>query len=393
MTTSSGSDSGGSGKGGKEHRPYATLDLTAQEISKDGGERGADRSASGEDRPEPPLLDGPDADETPKQDAPRERERPASGVASFSTHMAAGAMGAVLAFLLAYATWGGDGSPDPAAAQIESLRAELAQTDEKLNALSGRLQDLSRDAERSGAAAAEFEQLKQTVSAFEKRVAAIESRPGAAGVSQEAIDNSLDPLAARVAAIESRLAGVAKAQSEVNVSNRATALALALYNLRRAVNEGKPFAVELNAVADMSPVPLDLAALQASPDRGVPSLEQLKADFRKAANATIDTENQPADDSLASELWSKAKSFVRVRRKGDVPGDSTAAILARAEHRLEAGDLAAAIGEAGQLQGPAAQAVSPWLAGAKARLAADQALSKVEAQLLTALAASEKGGG
>ncbi len=141
----------------------------------------------------------------------------------------------------------------------------------------------------------------------------------------------------------------------------------------------------------MSPVPLDLAALEARRDQGVPSLKQLKTDFEAAANKAIDIENQPANDSFASELWSKAKSFIRIRRKGDIPGDTTRAILARAEYQLDAGNLKMAAAEAEQLQGAAAEAVKSWQSELKAKIAADEALAGVEAKLLTALGSEDAG--
>ncbi|MGB0085720.1 MAG: mitofilin family membrane protein, partial [Rhodomicrobiaceae bacterium] len=229
------------------------------------------------------------------------------------------------------------------------------------------------------------------ISDLSDRVAQIEARPGAAAISQEAVQQSLDPLAARLSELETRVASLAKAQSEIQTSSKATALALALYNLRRAANEGRPFAAELKSVAEMSPVPLDLAALEARRDQGVPSLKQLKTDFEAAANKAIDLENQPANDSFASELWSKAKSFIRIRRKGDIPGDTTRAILARAEYQLDAGNLKMAAAEAEQLQGAAAEAVKSWHLELKAKIAADEALAGVEAKLLTALGSEDAG--
>jgi hypothetical protein len=193
----------------------------------------------------------------------------------------------------------------------------------------------------------------------------------------------------RLSEIEKNLDRLSKAQNEIKANNKGAALALALYNLRRAANEGKPFARELQTIAEMSPVPLDLAALEEHRNSGVPSLEQLIAGFDEAANAALDAENKPSDESLTSELWSKAKSFVRVRRKGDVPGDTTGAILARIEHRLQTGDLRAALSQTGELQSPAAEAMAAWRAELEAKVAAEEALSGIETKLLSALGSED----
>jgi uroporphyrinogen-III synthase len=69
-----------------------------------------------------------------------------------------------------------------------------------------------------------------------------------------------------------------------------------------------------------------------------------------------------------------------------VLGDDTAAIVARAEARLAAGDLYAAVQQLAALQGPAAAAAQDWLAPANARLAAQQAMAGLTAQLTRAIA-------
>ncbi len=140
----------------------------------------------------------------------------------------------------------------------------------------------------------------------------------------------------------------------------------------------------------MSPVPLDLAPLEARRDQGIRSFEQLQAGYTAAANKALDAENAPADTSLSSEVWSKVRSFVRIRRKGNVEGDSARAILARVEYRLDNHDLSGAITEAETMKGAAAEAMAPWLAEVKAKLAADAALAQAETKILTALGGEDQ---
>jgi hypothetical protein len=79
-----------------------------------------------------------------------------------------------------------------------------------------------------------------------------------------------------------------------------------------------------------------------------------------------------------------------MRPTGDIPGNAPEAILARAEQRLDGGDLPAAIRESSQLSGPAAGAMAPWLLEAKARAAADETLARIEAKLMTSLSLDER---
>jgi len=73
--------------------------------------------------------------------------------------------------------------------------------------------------------------------------------------------------------------------------------------------------------------------------------------------------------------------LVTVRPAGSqAEGDSVDARVARAEASLNDGDLAAAVTELDQLEGEPAQAAADWLAQAKARLAAEQAVTQLRTQ-------------
>jgi hypothetical protein len=305
--------------------------------------------------------------------------------------MAAGVLGALIALIIAYySTLPEDTGSSASGGDVVALQSSLVRSEQRIAALEKAVADAAGRADQLKTAAAERDSLKQQVAALTDRVGRAENRPAAAGLSPEAVQDTLNPLSAKLAEVESRLADLAKAQGDLQTNSKAAALAVALYNLRRAASEGRPYAVELRNVAEMSPVALELEALDARRDQGIPSLEQLNANFQSAANAALDAENVPADSSLMSDLWARAKSFVRIRRKGDVPGDSTPAILARVEHRLKLGELDAAIAEGEQLKGEAAAALAPWLDGLKAKRAVDDALARVEAKLLTALGGEDQ---
>ena len=378
MTTNSGP--GNNDPKAKDQRPRATLDLEANEISsrRPGGSDEANMQGDEKNPSERLALEG-----TPPG---RPADTADGGLSAFLTHMAAGALGAIAAFIIAYYAGITQGrSTASGAADTALVRAQIVKTEQRIGALEKALGEANAKVGQLAAGGEEGRALKQQLATVTERLGRVESRPAATALAPEAMRETLDPLNAKLTDLEGKLSGVTKAQTDLQTNSKAAALAVSFYNLRRAANEGKPYAVELRSVAQMSPVPLDLGALDASGEHGLASLEQLTADFSAAASAALDAENQPADQSIASELWFKAKSFIRVRRKGDVPGDSTGAILARVEHRLNAGNLAASVQEAAQLQGPAASAFSPWVEKLKAKRAADEALARVEATLLSAL--------
>jgi len=331
------------------------------------------------------------------------------GIQSFATHLAAGALGALVALILAYylAASFREHLPLLTERSADDLRARIVNYDERFAALEKRPAGEATAAQIK-ALAGQVEAAKREIATLGKR---LDERPVVAGsATPETLAQSIDPLKARlaeldplkakaaevdalkarIAELETRLGALAQAQTEVETDSKASALAVALFALRRAVAEGKPYAAELKAIADISPVPLDLAPLQAYGTQGVRNLAQLQASFEPAAEKAIDAESRPSG-SLTSRIWAKAKALVRVRRTGDVAGDGTQAVLARTEVRLNAGDLRAAVREGQQLKGDAAAAFAPWLDEARARLAADEALARAEATLLTALGGKKRG--
>jgi hypothetical protein len=390
---------------GKPQRPFATLDLTARDVSQPES-AGAEASQAHE----PASSNG----------APPPRDHGGSDfpMAMALTSLASGALGAIIAFFIAYFAFGPSGSPDSLAKATDALRAEIAQSKQQLAGLQDQLRDAIAKTSGFAAVRAEADGLKKDLASLTERVSRSETSSPSSGAPPEAIEQAIAPLNAKITGIDGRLgdlakaqgdvesrlktiattqseadrriADIAKAQSAVETNSKAAALSIALYNLRRAANEGKPFAAELKSVAAMSPVPLDLGPLEARRDLGLRSLDQLQTDFDTAANKAIDAENAPSDQSLSSELWSKVKSFVRIRRKGNVEGDTTRAILARVEQRLKTGDLQHAASEAEALKGPAAEALAPWLSETKAKIAANAALERAETKILTALGGEDQ---
>jgi hypothetical protein len=372
MTNTNGPDDRDAG--GKEKRPYTTLDLTADEVSP--GNKDERTGAQG-------------SKEQLRLDKPESKTAGSSNISDswtgLLTHAAAGAIGAALTLLLALWIFGntdGGDSSGLSQAEAEALRTAIADTETRILALEA---DLRAAVEKTESAQAQ----QGDVSGLSERITALESRPAASGITQQSVQQSINPIATQMAEIERRLNVLAEAQQERKVDGKSMAVSLAFYNLQRAAREGRPYALELKSVEENSPVPLDLAALEPWRDEGVKSIGQLQEDFDAAAKAAIDAENQPTDDTLASEVWSRAKSFVRIRRKGDVEGEDTSAILARIEHRLQNRDLKATLAEAEKLDGPAAQAVAPWVAELKRKLAAEEALARIESKLLGTIGGAE----
>jgi hypothetical protein len=405
MTTN---DESGNGKpeAGKSQRPHVTLDIKATDVTPEapgaakapGGGGDVSSNKTKNDFFAAKAGDGGATKKALETDVARNDV----GIQSFITHMAAGILGGLFALVIGYYVAGGlrDRFPMLTERSAEDFRTALAQQEERIASLdkavhAPRPENAQTDT-RLKELAGQANSLKQEIAALSKRVddrlAAAAASPAPENtpitpphITLDALQPILDPLKTKLAELESRLSQIAQAQAVVETDSKASALAIALYNLRRAVNEGKPFAAELQTIASMTPVPLDLAPLEAVREKGARNLAQLRKSFTAAADAAIETENRPADQSYSSRIWASLKSVVRIRRVGEVEGDTTLAILARAEVRLKKGDLKAALKEITQLKGDAANAFKVWQSEVQSRIAVDETLTHVEATLLAAL--------
>lgn len=325
-------------------------------------------------------------------------------------------------------------APDPAAA------ARLAALEGALAALTDRLAALEATARTEGAGAAAEDRLAALEAGLEALAAALEAAPRA---EPPALPAGIERLPERIGALEARLAelGAATAQAAVAVApetaaaieslrrenqtlrtalealqarldeaaaaeDRAdgAALVLAVGQLRGALAAARPFERELQLLRDLAAgdpaiaaaIEPPLAPLADHAAAGVPTLAQLQLAFPPVA-AEVARAALAAD--AAAELGAGAAEEpgwahrlvdqlgISVRPVGpDVAGEDPPARAARAEAKLAAGDLAGAVAELEGLSGPAAEAAADWLAAARARLAADEALAELQAAAVARLA-------
>jgi hypothetical protein len=215
------------------------------------------------------------------------------------------------------------------------------------------------------------------------RIAALEARPAVDPATQTALaglmseNRRLADELARVQAEIGRLQGGIVEQANDRIGIRRAELRLAAAQLRDALAAGRPFAGELALVRDIAGdgVPAsEFAALVPYAKDGIETRASLARRFPALANAAVAAARAEQMQGPLGELIERAQGFLSIRRIGDVPGDSPAARLARAETRLAADDLAGAVGELEGIQGSAwATPVLPWIETARRRLAAERA--------------------
>jgi hypothetical protein len=165
-------------------------------------------------------------------------------------------------------------------------------------------------------------------------------------------------------------------------------LLLAIGQLRDAVARGDPYAAEFKTVqvvvAEDQAAGALLPPLAERAERGVATRDGLRASFAPVAAEVV----RAARRAESGEWWRPVLDalgiFVSARPVGEVQGDAPSALVARAEMRLAAGDLAGALETVTRLDGPSAAAAAGWLAEAQARLRVERALAELSALALRA---------
>ena len=283
-------------------------------------------------------------------------------------------------------------APPPAPAPGPAPTAAAPTVAAELDALRARIGELEARPALSDAAAT-----TERLDRVEGSIAALAARPEApAGLVQE-----VEALSAQLAEIRKTTADAAavlrladrldKVEADLrDIQSRrssAAALLLAVGQLREAVNGAMAFEAELRAVLVLAPQDAEMAGvmetLKPRAAAGIPTRMVLAERFGALAPALVRSDLLPAGQSWWRDTVNRMASLLTVRREdGEAAGNSPAAVVARAQAALRRGDLAGAIAQAETLDGAAAETVAPWLADARARLAADKALGILTAAVV-----------
>ena len=261
---------------------------------------------------------------------------------------------------------------------VESVKAgnkALGESIAGIKAEAGRLgQDIAALAEGNKEIRAGLGALKQSTESLK---AQMEASAGSFAKTAE-----LSSVNAAAAKLQADLAAIAARDKNREDGAGRILLALQLANLKRVAERGIGFQKELAEVKRLAPKDLDLSALEASAEKGLPTSAALAGEFKDLTWSVVNA-GAPAtqDGSLIGQLWQGASSIVQVRKTGEVTGNSAEATVARTEARLAAGDLEGALAEANKLTGDARKAADPWIARLGQRLALDQAIAAIDASL------------
>jgi hypothetical protein len=261
---------------------------------------------------------------------------------------------------------------------LASIKADDAQVTARINALTAESQ---RAGETLRTTQEELTRLKVDLNARLPNFARAED-----------VSAATTPLAEKLNSLQKEVQGVVKGEEDRKATAEHIVLSLELANLKRAIDRGGAFAPQLAAARKLSDGTVDLAPLASFADTGVPTLADLRQDFKSVAFRIIDAGQQPADGSIMDRLLAGAKSVVRVRKISHESDDrSVEAVVARMEAALKEDRLGDVVAQAKTLPPAAQDAASDFLAKVEARNTVDKALASVEGQLKASLVAPAAG--
>jgi hypothetical protein len=267
------------------------------------------------------------------------------------------------------------------AAREDSAKTDLArltQSVEKLKADQARLDKSVQAAqEETGRVASSIGELRSTIEQQDKTFA--KTADVAAAVT---------PVTGLISRIEGSLEGVLKKEQERQSNTERIVTALELGNLKRAIESGKGFARELDAVNASSGGRLDLKPLEQFKTTGAPSMTELKARARPALLAALDAGSVDPGASVWDRLLTSAKSVVRVRKiDAAEDGNGLEATVGRIEKALNENRLPDVLAEIKNLPPESATKIAQWQKEVAARNSVDDAIATVENELKAALTA------
>ncbi|CAA6606513.1 Putative membrane protein involved in heme biosynthesis. Conserved among Magnestospirilla in the MAI [Rhodospirillaceae bacterium LM-1] len=208
------------------------------------------------------------------------------------------------------------------------------------------------------------------------------SLPTPAPASDKTQQSSEAALPANPATLAERPEDLRKKQGE-RVAKGSLVL-LAVRQLRETVDRGTPFETELQVARSLGPGKFANALEFLAPlaQTGIPTSAVLMERYKPSASAALAANSQLGSNWLEGRVSQFFSSAITVRRT-DGSGDDNGTALRRAEKLMADGDLIGCVDALRLLQGPAANAMLPWMQAAVSRINADRALSEILSAAIT----------
>jgi hypothetical protein len=273
---------------------------------------------------------------------------------------------------------------------LETKEGEQRQAAEKTAAavqdLGSRIATLQRTEEQDQQGVADTASSLKQLGA---RLAKLESQPEASAQDLAALRQQFDKLSAAQATLSSRIETVEKSMRAQAPDPTDAGLLVALLQIREAIEAGRPFAAEYDAIARLARDRTDIAKAAAplgdAAKSGVASRSVLAKRLHELAGSIANARSPSGEADWGSAALGRLRGLVTVHRIGGAGQSGPEAAVSAAEAGLASGDLAGAIAALDQLSGAPAEAAQPWLRMAHQRLAAEEALKRIQTLLVARL--------
>lgn len=293
----------------------------------------------------------------------------------------------------------------PPASPVDAVRGQVQALQTRIADLESTLQSVRQeiaaaptsatDGSAGEALAPQLAALTQQDEELATRIAHLEQLSAAIQGLSERIGR-LEQVTTQTAALETQVRTLtSQAQRQQENFSDVNATVLAVGQLAEAVHAGQPFVRPLAAVRSLAASDPDMAeaanSLQAHAAEGIATVPALMARFPATADAVARA--APATDGGAwtDRVVNQFASLLTIRTIGSTAARNGGldAALSEAQVALDGGDLATAVAIVGEIEGKAAEPAADWLAAARARLAANQALATLQQTALERLNATK----
>lgn len=280
-------------------------------------------------------------------------------------------------------------------AQVAGLGDSIKAVVDRTTAVEAAVQAATAAAGEKAAAveaalAARIDAVDGRVSTVDGRVSAVDGRldgvDGAIGTLRQSVQanaTGLGTLGTRIDEVEEKIPAPTAGPVLLTLATR----------IRTALDEGEPFAAEIQALRQFGgndPV-IAASAERLAPlaSRGAPSLSLLRRDFNTAAKKVLEAEEAAAPPWYERQMATVQSYFGWAVAPPPVPGEAARAALGRAAANITNGNFAEAVKDLATLQPPGAVHADAWLRMAMIRVEAERALRGLNEAALRRLASAE----
>lgn len=217
---------------------------------------------------------------------------------------------------------------------------------------------------------------------LDQRLRALETRPLPSPPDLSGIQQQIAALGARIDALDK----IVRAQPASDPTD--AALALIALQIGDAINTGRPFAAEYQALAGLTrdrPELAGAAAPLAEPAKTGVAVRAVLARELRALAGRAAIAPPPAEEDWSDVILARLRGLVTIRRIDGAGQGPVEAAYGNAEKAMAQGDLAGAVQALQVLPGIAADTARPWLQMATARLQVEDALHRLTTLLAARL--------